>query len=75
MVISMEKYRRARASNNAVAPRADDELMCVNWNPAVVGVALSSFRTPSELSPDLPPDHAPVDREFLDRARALATQI
>lgn len=75
MIISMEEYRKAKALNVAAAVRYDDEVLCVNWNPAVGAIAKASFQTPAELSPPMPREHAPLDREFLDRVYALATQV
>ena len=35
MVIYMDDYRKAQAMNVAAYRRYDDELLCVNWNPAI----------------------------------------
>jgi len=75
MVIYLDDYRKARAIK-LPGYRRDEELLCVNWNPAFSLVALSCYQTPQELSPQLPDDFAGIDMHvFLDRVRALASQI
>ena len=74
MVIYMDEYRRARAVS-AVRVRRDEELLCVNWNPAFGAIALSSYQRPQELSPELPEGLAPIDPAIMDRIYALASQI
>ena len=74
MVIYLDDYRKAQAAKLAVSYR-EEELLCVNWNPAFGAVALSCYQTPQELSPQLPDDHREVTPEFLDRVYALASQI
>ena len=73
MVIYMDEYRRARAVT-AARVRRDEELLCVNWNPAFGAVALSCYQTPQELSPQLP-EGEPIDAAVMDRIYALASQI
>lgn len=77
IVIDLEGYRRARAARRVEEwRRYDEELLCVNWNPAVGLVALSCYRSPAELSPELPESFANFDLgAFLDRVYALASQI
>ena len=76
MLIYLDDYRRAKAPQPASYGRYDEELLCVNWNPAVSVVALSTYQTPRELSPELPEDFRAVDMEaFMSRVYALATQI
>lgn len=77
MVIYLDDYRKARAAARvAPAQRYDEELLCVNWNPAVSLVALSCFQSDQELSPQLPEDLSTVDAgAFLDRVYALASQV
>lgn len=74
MVINMDDYRKART---ATLPAAcvEEELLCVNWNPAFGPIALSCYQTPQELSPQLPDDHVELQPEFLNRIYALASQI
>jgi hypothetical protein len=76
MVIFMDEYRKAKALDVAASRQYDEALLCVNWNPAIGAVAMSSYQTPQELSPSLPEDfsNTPVEA-FLDRVYALATQI
>lgn len=74
MVIYMDDYRMARAAK-AARTRHDEELLCVNWNPAFSTIALACYQTPQELSPQLPEGSAPIDQAFLDRVHALASQI
>ncbi len=75
MVINLEQYRISKIRKAVATARYDEELLCVNWNPAVSALALSIYQTPHEFSPELPRDNEKIDREFLDRARAIATQI
>jgi hypothetical protein len=75
MVIRLDEYRKARARKPAMQHR-DEELLCVNWNPAFSVVALSCFQTPQELSPQLPDDFDGIDMPaFIERLQALASQI
>jgi hypothetical protein len=76
MVIYMDEYRKAKAAKSARPSRYDEELMCVNWNPAIGVIAMSSYPTTQETSPELPEDFSEVDlKAFLDRVYALATQV
>jgi len=77
MVIFLDHYRKAQATKRVgAANRYDEELLCVNWNPAVSLIALSYFQTEQELSPQLPEDFSTIDAGvFLDRVYALAGQI
>ena len=75
MVINLNDYRKAKAAKVA-APRREVELLCVNWNPAYAVVALTSYQTPQELSPQLPDEFENIDMTaFMSRLRALASQI
>lgn len=74
MVIYLDDYRKARAVKVAALCR-DEELLCVNWNPAFGVIAMSCYQTPQELSPQLPDDHADVQPAFMNRVYALASQI
>jgi len=75
MVIHLNDYRRARA-RKLPAQRRDEELLCVNWNPAFGVLAVSCYKTPQELSPQLPDDFEGVDVAALtERLHALASQI
>jgi len=76
VVIYMNDYRKAQAINVADHHRYDEELLCVNWNPAVRALALSCYQTRQELSPELPDDLSKMDADaFLGRIYALATQV
>ena len=75
MIINLNEYRAARARKQLAQPR-EDELLCVNWNPAFGIVALSCFKTPQELSPQLPDDFEGIDMPaFIERLQSLASQI
>jgi hypothetical protein len=76
MLIYLDDYRKAKTAKRIdYNSRYDEELLCVNWNPAVSLVALSCYQTPRELSPELPEDNAMVEPSFMDRVYALASQI
>lgn len=76
MVIYMDDYRKAQAMDVAAQSRYDEELLCVNWNPAIRVLAMSCYQTEQELSPQLPEDFSKVDAvAFLNRVYALATQV
>ena len=76
MVIYMDDYRKAQAMDVTRQARYDEELLCVNWNPAIRVLAMSCYQTEQELSPQLPEDFSNVDAEaFLNRVYALATQV
>jgi len=74
MLIYLDEYRKAKAEK-VHARRRDEELLCVNWNPAFGVVALTSYRTPQELSPQLPDNLADMEPAMMDRIYALASQI
>jgi hypothetical protein len=75
MLIYLDEYRKAKAAP-AKQQRYDEELLCVNWNPAVRLVALTCYQKPEELSPELPEDFSTVDtKAFMSRVYALASQI
>jgi hypothetical protein len=73
MTIYMEGYREPRV----VKPVTwrDRDLSRVHWNPAFGVADLARFRTPRETSPRLPDDAGVDMRAFIERMRALATQI
>jgi hypothetical protein len=76
MLVHLDDYRKAKAPQPRSYGRYDEELLCVNWNPAVRLVARSSYQTPQELSPELPENFSTVDMQaFMSRVYALATQI
>ena len=75
MVINLNEYKATRARKH-LARQSDEELLCVNWNPAFGVVTLSWFKTPQELSPQLPDDFEGVDMPaFIERLQSLASQI
>jgi hypothetical protein len=76
MIIQLEQYRKARARKTRIDADYDDELLCVNWNPAVAVTPVAVNRTATAVIPD------PLDfcvgmdfEEFLAHTYALATQI
>jgi hypothetical protein len=76
MVIYLDNYRKAQAVKSASHARYDEELMCVNWNPAIRVFAMSCYQDARELSPELPEDFSTIDADgFLNRVYALATQV
>jgi len=74
MLIYLNEYRKAKAAK-VPARRIDEELLCVNWNPAFGVVALTSYQAPREQSPHLPESLADVEPSMMDRIYALASQI
>ena len=77
MIIVLDDYRNAKAARRRdTAEHYEEQLLCVNWNPAVRLIAMSCFQTEQELSPQLPEDLSSIDTGvFLDRIYALASQI
>jgi hypothetical protein len=76
MVIYLDDYRKAKSAACAERGGYDEELLCVNWNPAVSLIAMSCHQTSQELSPQLPEDFSAVDvPAFMNRVYALASQI
>ena len=75
MLIYLDDYRKAKSAKLIEHSRYDEELLCVNWNPAVSMIALTCDQTPHEPSPTLPEDTAMVEQDFMDRVYALASQI
>ena len=76
MVIYMDNYRKTKTASRVEMSGYDEELLCVNWNPAVSVFAMTCYQTPQELSPKLPEDFSTVDiPEFMNRIYALASQI
>lgn len=76
MIIYLDDYRKAKAAKRPERSCYDEELLCVNWNPAIGVIAMSCYQTEQELSPQLPEDFASVDvKSFLERVYALATQV
>lgn len=74
MLIHLDEYRKAKAARAGV-PAREEELLCVNWNPAFGVIALSCFQRPQEISPALPADAEAVQPAFINRVTALASQI
>lgn len=74
VVIYLDDYRKSRA---VMLPgvRREEELLCVNWNPAFGAIAMSCYQTPHELSPALPDELAEIEPAFVNRVYALATQV
>lgn len=67
---------RRRRALKPTASRLGEELMRANgYSPSTV-VDLARYRVPQEPGPRLPNDLDSIDmRAFIERARALATQI
>ena len=74
MLIYLDEYRKAKAEK-VPARRRDEELLCVNWNPAFGVVSLTCCHTPRDLSPQLPDNLADMAPAMMDRIYALASQI
>lgn len=74
MVIYMDDYRKAQAVK-LPGLRREEELLCVNWNPAFGAIAMSCYQSPQELSPQLPDERAEMKPGFMNRVSALASQI
>ncbi|MGH8640304.1 MAG: hypothetical protein ACRET6_01260 [Burkholderiales bacterium] len=67
--------RRQRALKPA-ASRLGEELLRANGYPTSRVIDLARYRMPQEPGPQLPSDCGGVDmRAFIERVRALATQI
>ena len=76
MVIYLDQYRKNKAANVIAPRRYDQEKLCVNGNPVVGVIAMSSHQNLHDLSPELPEDFTQVDVEaLLGRVYALASQI
>jgi hypothetical protein len=83
VVINIEKFRKKRVTRlmrlEQVAKlrglAREEDLLCVNWNPAFGSIAMSCYQTPQELSPDLPDENADLQPAFVIRVHALASQI
>jgi len=83
MLIHLDEYRKAKAAAATAAtaaaaaavPACEEELLCVNWNPAFGVIALSCFQRPQEISPLLPEEADAVKPAFISRVTALASQI
>jgi hypothetical protein len=72
----MDDFRKAQAMKISSRARYDEELLCVNWNPAIRVFAMSCYQNNHELSPELPEDLSKIDADaFLSRVYALATQV
>jgi hypothetical protein len=76
MVVYLDQYLKAKATNAIPARRYGVEKLCVNGNPASGVIAMSSIQNTNDLSPELPEDFTRVNVEaFLGRVYALASQI
>jgi len=76
MIIYLDDYRnKTKALKATMSATYDDELLCVNWNPAVAIKPVSMNRVVSAETPEFV-DAAILDTtEFMAQAYALATQI
>jgi hypothetical protein len=75
MNVYLYEGRKQRALEPA-ASRLGEELLRANGYSAPVVIDLARYRAPQEPSPRLPDDCGSIDlRAFVERVRALATQI
>lgn len=75
MIIYLDDYRKAKAIKPTINTTYQDELLCVNWNPAVAITPISMTRAVSAEDPEFI-DTAILDTtEFMAQTYALATQI
>jgi hypothetical protein len=83
VVIYMDNCRKAKVARlmrlarvaKLHGRRQDEELLCVNWNPAFGSIAMSFYQTPQELSPQMPDVNDEFPPALMDRIYALASQI
>ena len=70
MIIGRKKGKAAKRTEPT--RRYDEEILSVNWNPAIAQVAMSCYQTEQGLRPRLPEDLTTIDVDaFLDRVYAL----
>ncbi len=70
MVIGHQEKKAAKRTEPT--RRYDEEILSVNWNPAIALVAMSCYQTEQGLRPRLPEDLTTIDVDaFLDRVYAL----
>lgn len=68
--------RKQQRALEPAASRLGEELLRANGHSASTVIDLARYRVPQEPSPRLPDDCGSVDmRAFVERVRALATQI
>ena len=83
MLIYMDNYRKAKVARlmrlarvaKLHGHRQEEELLCVNWNPAFGSIAMSFYQTPQEMSPQMPDEMDEFSPALMDRIYALASQI
>jgi hypothetical protein len=64
--------KEGKAAQRTEPTRYDDEILSVNWNPAIAQVAMSCYQTEQGLRTRLPEDLTTMDVDaFLDRVYAL----
>jgi len=70
MIIGRQQKKAAKRTEPT--RRYDEEILSVNWNPAIALIAMSSYQTEQGLRPRLPEDLTTIDVDaFLDRVYAL----
>lgn len=83
MVINIEKYRKRRVARLMRLARVaqlrglerEEDLLCVNWNPAFGSIAMSCYQAPQQMSPQMPDEHDELKPAFMNRISTLASQI
>jgi hypothetical protein len=71
MIIEWQEKKAAKRTEPT--HRYDEEILSVNWNPAVALIAMSCYQTEQGLRPQLREDLTTIDVDaFLDRVYALA---
>jgi hypothetical protein len=67
------EYEMNAVDRTEPARRYDDEVLNVNWNPAIAQIAMSCYQAEQGSRSRLPEDLTTVDVDaFLDRVYALA---
>lgn len=65
-------WQKTKVKRTEPTRRYDEEILSVNWNPAIALVAMSCYQTEQGLCPRLPEDLTTIDVDaFLDRVYAL----
>ena len=72
MLIHLNDHRKPKDTTASIH---EAQGLRVNWNPAFGMIALSWYQRPHELSPEMPEEAATLEPVFVNRVRALASQI
>lgn len=75
MIIYLDDYRKPKAIKATMNTAYEDELLCVNWNPAVAVTPISMTRAASAEDPEFIDTEILDTEEFMAQTYALATQI